>query len=61
MKRGWLQERIFGRPTRLARSGLLKARHSSLCVPADFDLSPYFDVIKFNAREAVVFPHARED
>jgi hypothetical protein len=59
--RGPLQERILGRPTRLVRSGILKARHSSLCVPADFDLSPYFDVIKFNAREPVVFDHVREE
>ena len=59
--RGPLQERLLGRPTRLARSGLLKARHPSLCVPADFDLSPYFDVIKFNAREPVVFGHVREE
>ena len=59
--RGWLQERIFGRPTRHARSGILKARHSSLCVPSDFDLSPYFDVIKFNAREPIVFEHVREE
>ena len=59
--RGWLQERIFGRPTRLVRSGILKARHSSLCVPADFDLSPVFDVIKFNAREPVAFDHVREE
>jgi len=56
-----LQERIFGRPTRLARSGILKARHSSLCVPADFDLSPFFDVVKFNAREPVAFEHVREE
>jgi permuted papain-like amidase YaeF/Yiix C92 family enzyme len=56
-----LQERIFGRPTRLARSGILKARHSSLCVPADFDLSPFFDVVKFNAREPIRFDHVRAD
>lgn len=59
--RGPLQERILGRPTRHTRSGILKARHSSLCVPADFDLSPYFDVIKYNAREPVVFDHVREE
>jgi hypothetical protein len=59
--RGWLQELLLGRPTRHVRSGILKTRHSSLCVPSDFDLSPYFDVIKFNAREPVVFDHAREE
>ena len=52
---------MFGRPTRAARSGFLNARHSSLCVPSDFDLSPYFDVVKFNAREPVPFPYVRED
>ncbi len=56
-----LQERLLGRPTRHARTGILKARHPSLCVPADFDLSPYFDVIKFNAREPVVFSHVRQE
>ena len=59
--RGPLQRRIFGRPTRAARSGFLNARHSSLCVPSDFDLSPYFDVVKFNARDPVAFPYIRED
>ena len=56
MRRGKLRERVFGRPTRMAYTGFLKARHPSLCVPQDFDLSPYFDVIKFNAREAIQFP-----
>lgn len=59
--RGKLRQRIFGRPTRLAYSGFLNARHPSLCVPQDFDLSPYFDVVKFNAREPIQFPYARED
>ncbi len=61
VRRGKLRERVFGRPTRSAYSGFLKARHPSLCVPQDFDLSPYFDVVKFNAREAIRFPYVRED
>jgi hypothetical protein len=61
VRRGRLRERVFGRPTRVAYTGFLKARHPSLCVPQDFDLSPYFDVIKFNAREAIQFPYVRED
>ena len=61
IKRSKLRERIFGRPTRSAYSGFLKARHPSLCVPQDFDLSPYFDVVKFNGREPVRFPYTRED
>lgn len=61
VRRGKLRERVFGRPTRIAYTGFLKARHPSLCVPQDFDLSPYFDVVKFNAREAIRFPYVRED
>ena len=60
-KRGPLQEKLLGRPTRRTRSGILKARHPSLCVPSDFDLSPYFDVVKFNAREPLKFDHVRSD
>jgi hypothetical protein len=41
-----LRELLLGRPTRYARSGLLLARHPTLCVPRDFDLSPYFQIIK---------------
>jgi len=48
---GRVRQRILGRPTRRAYSGILKARHPTLCVPRDFDLSPYFEVVKFHARE----------
>jgi hypothetical protein len=61
VRRGKLREWIFGRPMQRAYSGFLNARHPSLCVPQDFDLSPYFDVVKFNAREPIRFPYARED
>jgi hypothetical protein len=61
VRRGKLRQWIFGRPTRSAYSGFLKTRHPSLCVPQDFDLSPYFDVVKFNAREPIRFPYVRED
>ena len=46
-----LRERVFGRPTRRAWSGLWRARHPTLCVPRDFDLSPYFAIVKFGAAE----------
>jgi len=59
--RGKLRQWIFGRPTRRTRSGLLGARHSSLCVPEDFDLSPHFDIVKFNARDPIRFPYVRTD
>ena len=41
-----IRELVLGRPTRYARSGLLRARHPTLCVPRDFDLSPYFEILK---------------
>ena len=59
--RGRLWRWIFGQPMSHVYSGLMKTRHPSLCVPLDFDLSPYFDVVKFNAREPVQFDHVRED
>jgi Permuted papain-like amidase enzyme, YaeF/YiiX, C92 family len=46
-----IRQWVLGRPTRRAYSGLLKARHPTLCVPRDFDLSPYFEIVKFHARE----------
>jgi hypothetical protein len=60
-ERGPLHRKIFGRPTRKIRSGLLKVRHPSLCVPQDFDLSPHFDIVKFNARDPKPFPYEREE
>ena len=59
--RGRLRQRIFGRPTRRTRSGLLGVRHASLCVPEDFDLSPHFDIVKFNSRAPIRFPYERSD
>lgn len=54
-----LRQQILGRPTRRAYSGLLQARHPTLCVPRDFDLSPYFDVVKFNARDIAAFDYKK--
>jgi len=54
-----LRQQLLGRPTRRAWSGLLRARHPTLCVPRDFDLSPYFDIVKFNAREVAAFDYRR--
>lgn len=59
--RGRTFRRVFGRPTRKVYSGILKTRHPSLCVPQDFDLSPYFDIVKFNEREPLRFDHVRAD
>jgi len=59
--RSRLRQTLFGRPTRRVYSGVLQTRHPSLCVPQDFDLSPYFDVVKFNAREKIEFGYDRRD
>jgi hypothetical protein len=53
------RQQLLGRPTRRAYSGLLRARHPTLCVPRDFDLSPYFEIVKFNAREIADFDYRR--
>ena len=54
-----LRQMILGRPTRRAYSGLLLARHPTLCVPRDFDLSPYFDIVKFNVGEIGGFDYRK--
>jgi len=54
-----LKRQILGRPTRRAYSGLLRARHPTLAVPRDFDLSPYFDIVKFNARDMAAFDYRK--
>jgi hypothetical protein len=52
-----LRQQILGRPTRRAYSGLLRARHPTLCVPRDFDLSPYFEIVKFSPPHAAAFDY----
>jgi len=59
--RGRARRWLLGRPTRRAYSGFLKTRHPTLCVPQDFDLSPYFDVVKFNTRDPITFDHIRAE
>ena len=54
-----LKQMVLGRPTRRAYSGLLRARHPTLCVPRDFDLSPYFDILKFNAGGTEAFDYKK--
>ena len=44
---GGLLRRIFGHQSR-RYTGLFHIRHPTLLTPADFDLSPYFEVVKFN-------------
>lgn len=45
--RGRLLRRIFGYESN-RYTGLFKMRHPSLLTPRDFDLSPYFEIVKFN-------------
>jgi hypothetical protein len=45
--RGRLLRRVFGHQSR-AYTGLFRMRHPTLLTPADFDLSPYFEIVKFN-------------
>lgn len=46
-RRGRLLRRIFGHESR-SYTGLFQMRHPTLLTPADFDLSPYFEIVKFN-------------
>ena len=39
--------------------GLFHRRHPTLLTPRDFDLSPYFDVVKFNTVADGVFDYER--
>lgn len=42
-----LLRRVFGHEAR-SYTGMFRMRHPSLLTPRDFDLSPYFEVVKFN-------------
>ena len=50
---------LLGRRTRRAYTGIFHARHPTLVVPRDFDLSPYFEIIKFNQIEEGSFDYRR--
>jgi len=43
-----LKAALLGRRSRRAYTGIFHARHPTLVVPRDFDLSPYFEIVKFN-------------
>jgi hypothetical protein len=51
---GWLK----GRPDPY-HGGLYRSRHSTLLTPRDFDLSPYFNVVKFNVVPGRAFDYSR--
>ena len=46
-RKGWFQ-RVLGRESEHEYTGLFRMRHPNLLTPRDFDLSPYFDIVKFN-------------
>jgi hypothetical protein len=46
-ERSSLMRLIFGHESK-AFTGMFKMRHPTLLTPRDFDLSPYFEVVKFN-------------
>ncbi len=54
-----LVRRVFGQPSRREYTGLFRIRHPTLVTPRDFDLSPYFDVIKFNPLARGDFDYSR--
>jgi hypothetical protein len=56
--RGRLARRIFGEPSE-AFTGIFRMRHPKLVTPRDFDLSPYFDIIKFNHLAEGDFDYSR--
>ena len=43
-----LVRRVFGQPDASHYTGIFRMRHPTLITPRDFDLSPYFEIIKFN-------------
>jgi hypothetical protein len=53
-----LARRMLGYPSR-DYTGLFRMRHPTLITPRDFDLSPFFDVIKFNPLARGEFDYAR--
>jgi hypothetical protein len=46
-RRQGLLRRVFGYES-FADTGIFRMRHPTLLTPRDFDLSPYFEIVKFN-------------
>lgn len=57
LERG-LMNRILGHPSRHF-TGIFRMRHPTLVTPRDFDLSPYFDIVKFNELAEGHFDYTR--
>jgi hypothetical protein len=54
-----LVRRVLGHPSRREYTGLFQMRHPTLVTPRDFDLSPYFDIVKFNPLARGDFDYSR--
>ena len=57
-RRGWLTRLIFGYDSR-RHTGIFHIRHPTLLTPRDFDLSPYFEIVKFNTIADERFDYTR--
>ncbi len=57
-RRGKLLRRIFGYESG-SYTGLFRMRHPTILTPRDFDLSPYFEVVKFNVIADGTFDYQR--
>jgi len=57
--RGRFMRRIFGQPSDEAYTGIFHMRHPTLITPRDFDLSPFFDIVKQNPLERGDFDYSR--
>jgi hypothetical protein len=56
--RGKLVRRIFGEPSQ-EYTGIFQMRHPTLVTPRDFDLSPFFDIVKQNPIARGDFDYSR--
>lgn len=57
-RRPSLREAIFG-PGRPEYASIFRRRHPTLITARDFDLSPYFEIVKFNILEDAKFDYRR--
>lgn len=57
--RSRLVRRILGQPSDDAYTGIFHMRHPTLITPRDFDLSPFFDIVKQNPLERGDFDYSR--
>jgi hypothetical protein len=57
-RRGRFLRRVFGHESD-EYTGIFRMRHPTLLTPADFDLSPYFEIVKFNVIASGRFDYQR--